>query len=596
MSYTLLDDESSSGRYTLLPDETRSVTEQLSRGTGLGTRATIKGLLGLPLAALEGGIQIGNLVNRGLSGITGAAQMPGAFELTDRALDALGIAKPETPAERVASDVMAGATGSGGTAVAASKLAPAFSRSSGAVVQTLGKEPGVQALAGASAGVGGGVAREAGADPFTQLAASLLAGSITPAAYVSSVEAAKAGWRAKNQLLKPFSESGRETVVGNTLQRMSTNPKEATANMANAPEFVPGSSPTTGQASRDLGLLQTERALASTDSRFAARKSASNAARNVALDEIAQTPEALKAAGVARQTQGNADYAAAFSTPLRSDAPLDPLLELTKRPAFQAAIKKAQTIAAESGDDKLDILLDPKGLHYVKLALDDMIDTAPQAAIGKAQQRAIAQTRTDFLTWLEDASPAYAKAKANYAEASKPINQMEIGQEIQQRTRLAGPDVTGEPIISQAKWHNVVTNKIEELGKTLTPKQIENLQAIGNDLDRAILSDTAGKAAGSNTFQNLSAANVIGAALGGKMATNSVAQTLMRPLQWVYKYPEQQVKDLLVEAMLDPKLASVLMGKASPVSMDLLSQLLKDKARAIGFGVMTTEAGQSGRR
>ena len=588
MAYVLesLPDKPAQGFVLESLPEPRTTGEKAARGAGLGARATIKGVLGIPMAMLDAGIGIGNAINRGTNalGLTDAAQFPSASELTDALMTKAGLAEPETPGERIASDVQAGATGGGAMATVAKalagKVAPGVEK---AVLEILAKLPGMQTAAGATSAGAAGVAREEGAGPVGQLAAGVAGGLAAPAAVAGGQTLASAG-RALREVHKPFTQAGRENIVGTTLRRLANDPRAAAENMATgADELVPGSLPTTAQAARDPGLLAAERAMASSNPQFAARQSANNAARNRALDSIAGTADDLKAATAAREAQGKQLYSAAFDQPLRPDAPIEPLINLSKRPAFQAAIKKAAEIAREQGDDQLDIMLDPKGLHYIKLALDDTLDTAPQSGVGKAQQRAIAQTRADFLGWLEDAHPAYAKAKSAYAQASKPVNQMETGQAVRDKTRLAGPDVTGEPIISQAKWQNAVTQKLDELSESLTPEQVKTLQTIGADLDRGSLSMTAGRAAGSNTFQNLSTANVIGAALGGQLAESALMKTLARPLGWLYKLPEPQVQDLLTQAMLDPKLARALMAKGSPQNVDFTLAALKDKARLMGL-------------
>ena len=183
-----------------------------------------------------------------------------------------------------------------------------------------------------------------------------------------------------------------------------------------------------------------------------------------------------------------------------------------------------------------------------------------------------------------DFSPNYKGAREQYAAQSVPIEQLRTLQGIQQRTALTSPDVSGSGVLAQSKWTTAVTRKLDELGNVLSPEQTARLRLIGEDLDRASLSDTAGRAAGSNTFQNLSTANLLGSVLGGKMAQNSVAQSMMRPLQWLYRIPEAQVRDLVVQAMLDPAVAAAAMSKATPQNVALLADALKFSARQIGLG------------
>jgi hypothetical protein len=48
--------------------------------------------------------------------------------------------------------------------------------------------------------------------------------------------------------------------------------------------------------------------------------------------------------------------------------------------------------------------------------------------------------------------------------------------------------------------------------------------------------------------------------------------------------PDQQIQQLLVEAMLDPKLAATMMGKANIMKVEPLAQSLRKKAEQLGFG------------
>lgn len=557
------------------PRPERSTGEALARQGGLTARHLIEGAAGVP-----------GMLADPISKLAGSK--PFTQWLSEKLTD-IGFPQPETATERVVGDASRGVAGAAGGVGVGKLLAGAAGPVTQAVGGALAAAPGAQATAAAASGAAAGAAREEGADPMMQLAIGMATGFLTPAV----IEAARVGapvvTRAARQVAKPFTAEGRGEIVGATLRRVSADPDAAMASMANGgDEIVEGSLPTAAQAARDPGLLQAERAMAATDPRFATRRSANNAARNRVLDEIAGTPEELAAAKATRGENATANYGRAEGQDLAAGVEVAPLLDLAKRPAFKAAVKKAAEIAAESGQPVDDVMSSVRGLHYVKLALDDMLDTAPQSGIGKTQQRAIAQTREQLVSWLDTASPEYAKARAGFRADSAPVNRMETGQDIQARTRLAGPDVTGEPIISQAKWQSVVMRNIDELQGKLSPDHIDALKRIGADLDRAQLSDSAGRAAGSNTFQNLSTANVIGAGLGNGLANNAVAQSVLRPLHWLYKMPEEQVKDLLSQAMLDPTIARAMMAKASPNNIDFVSDALKFTARARGMALGAT--------
>jgi hypothetical protein len=59
---------------------------------------------------------------------------------------------------------------------------------------------------------------------------------------------------------------------------------------------------------------------------------------------------------------------------------------------------------------------------------------------------------------------------------------------------------------------------------------------------------------------------------------------MTRPLDFLYKLPDQQIQQLLVEAMLDPKLAATMMGKANMMKVEPMAQSLRKKAEQMGFG------------
>jgi hypothetical protein len=69
---------------------------------------------------------------------------------------------------------------------------------------------------------------------------------------------------------------------------------------------------------------------------------------------------------------------------------------------------------------------------------------------------------------------------------------------------------------------------------------------------------------------------------------------MTRPLDFLYKLPDQQIQQLLVEAMLDPKMAAMMMGKANMMKVQPLATALRAKATQMGFGtaIGASQAGQ----
>jgi hypothetical protein len=82
----------------------------------------------------------------------------------------------------------------------------------------------------------------------------------------------------------------------------------------------------------------------------------------------------------------------------------------------------------------------------------------------------------------------------------------------------------------------------------------------------------------------MSMGNLIGRVFSESLADNTTLRTMTRPLDFLYKLPDQQIQQLLVEAMLDPQLAAQMMSKASIMKVEPLAKSLRNKAEQLGFG------------
>jgi hypothetical protein len=519
---------------------------------------------------------------QGLSGITDPINrlvgLKPARDVVASALDAAGLPTPQTPTERVVGDMSEGLTQAmalGGPVAAALRGAKAASATAG-VGDALAANQGLSAT-GAAAGAGAsGVAREAGLTPEAQLAAGLLGGFGVPALGMATAASLGAILRGARAYVRPFTDTGQRQIVGDTLGKFSSDPSAAADAMASAPEFVPGSNPTAAQASSDPGLLSLEntlRAQPDFGQAFTQRAAENNAARTAAFGDISGTPEDLASAIKARSAAATADYAAAGAAPLdlgtpgatpAPDSPFAKLVGLTDRPSFKQAWSKAENLAAENDmDPDAMTLSNPTFLHYIKMGFDDLLDAAnPTTGIGKTQQRAIVNTKNEYLDALDSLNPAYGTARSNFAAASGPINRMETLQDIYRRTQLAAPDVLGNPVLSQAKFKSVTTNPdtAADLASMLSPEQQATMGGIQSDLDRA--SVAAGtRAPGSNTIQNLAMGHALGSAFGPLVESSPLAKILTHPLTLPYKWGgvDDQISGILRDAMLDPRMAAQLM-------------------------------------
>jgi hypothetical protein len=99
-----------------------------------------------------------------------------------------------------------------------------------------------------------------------------------------------------------------------------------------------------------------------------------------------------------------------------------------------------------------------ESLHYVKMALDDMIRDPVEFGIGATEVKAISETRKKFLDQLKN-NDAYNNARAQYAAQSIPINRMQIAQELQRAMT--------EPVTEGATRAGMFARAVEGAPKTI---------------------------------------------------------------------------------------------------------------------------------
>lgn len=591
---------------SLVPVQDKAVLAQLEGG-GLMPVTDEKILLelegGKKRSKVEvAGRQVGLTARYGIEGLTSIPNMAGDAAGLDSSrtvsqwLTKLGLPQPEGAQERVVGDVTRAMAGQGGLMKTAA-VVPVK-----AVRDLLTSKAGSQVVSAAGASGASGATREVGGGPVAQTVAGLAGGVVAPIAADSALTTVGAAFRGAKAAIDPFTQAGREKVVGSTLKRMATDPKAAMQNMDASGEVVPGSRPTTAQAARDEGLLIAERGVASSNpqagAKLSRRSSEQNQARNLLLNDMAGDEATLASAKGTRQGQAGALYEQARTEGVdqgMADA-LKPQIQNLAQRMPKGVGEKAKELARLNGES-FDGAGSVNGLHWLKLAVDDAIEGAAQTGVGKQTKGALVQYKNDLLSVIDEVSPAYGKARETYADLSKPVNQMETLQDVRSKVLNAGTDAaTGERMMSQAKFYNAVTKNKAELAKTLTKEQMGNLEAIGKDLDAAALSASSGKAAGSNTTQNLSTAYVIGSAIGNQANQSGIVQNLSRPISWLNKLNEQQVQELLVDAMLEPGLAKSLMSKASSKAVESIGFELKQRAIAKGLGGLIGTSATAGRR
>lgn len=441
-----------------------------------------------------------------------------------------------------------------------------------------------------------------------------LGGASGPLANLAG-RAVGAGYQAAKALVEPFFDGGQNNIAARTLQHFAADPAKAAAAARTAQASVTGAQPTLAEATKDAGLSQLQRALQSADPAgfsidLAGRQSANNAARIAALKSVAGDDVAMQAALKAREEAAQTLYGKAFSSdamrrdiaiqqakdtastlggvagPSKNDimaGALEPsatLKDLSKRDSFRAAIESAKKLANDSGEQIGDPLSSLRGLHYIKLALDDALEPTATNAIAKNSKNALSSMKETLLSEIERIAPTYGTAKTVYQEMSAPINQMQVGSRLLNQYTSATKDLSGNSKLRAEAFNNALRNEEtllknatgfkgkQSLESVMTPEQLSTIRAIADELSTTSAVEAAARASGSPTAQNLASQNVLRQFLGPtglpeSWAESTLLNSIMRPVQFVAKAGEPKITNRLAEAMLNPQEAAALLEIAS---------------------------------
>lgn len=358
-------------------------------------------------------------------------------------------------------------------------------------------------------GIGGaeGAARAAGETTEGSRAANAGKGAAfgVPIGLVAGggLEAVRGAYNLGKNTLRSFTERGREHLLGERLnESVGDARRQAVANaLRNAGELVPGSAPTAAEAVSDIpeaaAIAAMQRDVArkntviapgegSIAGAFKAREAAQEGARRAAMAGMAGTDDDMARALAARR----AGWEQSFE-PIKGDmVPLDDTArELLRRPSLQEALPKAQKIAAEMNrvlpDDANAFQV--QDLQTIRRALKDVMEAPPETGLGSAQRAAVKDTYAALGRWLDENAPGLQAARRGYAEASQPINRMDVARELARR--LTDPASGAE---RATRFKGAVENAPQTIRRATGSERGETFADVDPGLDqvvRALMAD-----------------------------------------------------------------------------------------------------------
>jgi len=320
-------------------------------------------------------------------------------------------------------------------------------------------------------------------------------------------------WNAVKPIVNP------EAYVGQGLAgAVGDQAANVAQNIRSAPQFVPGSMPTTAQAGANPVLVATEKAAANANpdlrNALAQRAIENNDARWQALAGVAGDQASLDAATKARSVAAQPLYDAAHQATTNVGPAF---MRYAQIPEMQQAMERANQLASldaavgrgvapiwpQEGGSRA---INGAALDYTSRALGDMIDEAQRAgANSKAASLAALKGKID--SWTQTYIPGVQQARAAYAAGSVPVNTMEVGQQIANGLGTRAMNPGGAPEIQLMPYRAALTKALNsgpaaEFG--VDSSALDTLQGIGQDLQRATISNSL-RSPGSDTAYNLAA-------------------------------------------------------------------------------------------
>jgi hypothetical protein len=566
------------------------------RQVGLTARAALGGLGGVANMFLDPAVA-------GINSVTGS-NIPIPSQAMERTLSRF-LPTPANATERIAqagARAMVPVAGTVGLGRAIPALAP------------LAVSPGTQALSAASGGAASQGAAEAGASPWIQLGAGLAGGLAGPSAFLASKAAATAALRVPGSLIAPFTKSGQMDAAARIFQNAASNPSAALDalggpvvpkgqaltprqqlgyDLGPRPNFqlVPGSTPTTAEVAADNGLSGLHKTLFS------------NPQTRPPLEDVAQSNDAARRAFLAQKFGNPASITAAqdardaVTTPMREDAfanagPVDvaPVVAQGNKTLAAGAQYRGNGPMLTRFVNDISGISDPQVLYNgPRKAISDALNgkLARDDPLSQLTRGELISLRGVIDDQIESVAPGFKKYLETHANLSRPIDAMELGQNIAERSTNPRTDQ-----LSPTTFARQVQSNAKDIARS-GAQASDALTRVNEDLRRSAAPFDAVRAPGSDTVPNSAASDALQKMLGyvpGGVATRIAT----KGIGLLMGTPEDQIRNLVVRGAVSPEFAAQLLGRKPYLRPDLMRGLLAQRLPVAYGGLLGATSGQQG--
>lgn len=303
------------------------------------------------------------------------------------------------------------------------------------------------------------------------------------------------------------------------------------------------------------------------------------------LREAFGTEDDIASALASRSSTTGPMYSEALDLSAVPDRELRGILE---DPFVQRHIQSAKDLLESDTGVKIGSVLKPEQvsrfLHYVGRAMRDSIDnTSEGARLGPETRKATSAARTKLLSWLDEANPDYGKARSTFSDMSRPIERMEVGQEISNKVIPALDEYGSFSMQSGNPLARALREGKETILKRNTTGKVPSLDEVVGDDGMRVLKDTATEMADQASYTSMgnSGASAARAIINSRddirlpgMLERSVLviNSLLSRLGLATK---ENTLEYFAEISLDPKKYADLLKQATGQERQALEQMKK---------------------
>jgi hypothetical protein len=506
---------------TTTPDAPAATKPTASTGdiiAGLPATRMLAGVVSPVVGAFQVGANIGDWINGkiGQDPVLGpwiAEQIAAYDQSKKRGMEALGNSGPDLMG--IAGSALTGGIGLKGIAPAATYL--------GKVAQG--------ATVGAVAGATTPSSTPGIAETGKQAAVGTALGGVVPA--VTPV--LKAGYH----VIEPMFDKGQAAIKQRALVEAAGDRGPQVLNALRDPSqnILPGSLPTAGEAAVPAGSVEFSALQKSASkapgaaSEYLARADATKSAQINQLRTVGRTEADLVAAEASRDANALVNYAAANNAGIDQGmaAALKPQIQdLMTRPVM-LKLKKDTVKWAADNSIATPNFGSVEGLDYLKKSLDRQIKAAAAGNDAKAAADLVTlmKNKEDLLFLLKDIAPAYDSARAAFAAQSVPVNQMRVGQYLENKLV---PALGEDGKLRAASFAGAVKDapgtiqrsldgspRFQKLTSILDKPQMDAVQSVVDDLARGARFEDMAKFGGPTANAMNLATESIGGGGSGKL-------------------------------------------------------------------------------